>query len=208
MKFYLSSFRFGNEVETLKKMMPKNNKIGHINNARDFVGRNDAIAKERQDEEIEQLNSFGFKAEALDLKDYFGNSNALEKKLAELGGVWVSGGNTFVLKQAMKLSGFDKLFNNLMHRQDFLYGGYSAGICVLSSSLEPIKHVDDPNNFPYEEIKRVSFEGLGVFNYAFLPHYKSDHYESEAISKEVERCIENKWLFKALRDGEVVILND
>jgi len=33
----------------------------------------------------------------------------------------------------------------------------------------------------------------------------SDHPESEAIEKEVEYCIENKNLFMAHRDGEVII---
>lgn len=209
MKFYLSSYGFGDEVETLKNMMPKNKKIGHINNARDFVGRDAARAEERQSIEIEELNAMGFKAEALDLKDYFKDYDALEKKLTSLGGVWVSGGNTFVLHQAMKLSGFDRIMKKeLLYRKNFLYGGYSAGICVLSTSLQAIKNVDDPNNFPYEGITTTDYEGLGFLNYAILPHYDSDHYESEAISKEIQRCIDNKWVFKAIRDGEVLIFED
>ena len=39
-----------------------------------------------------------------------------------------------------------------------------------------------------------------------LPHYKSDHQESKDIDKEVECYIQNKILFKVLKDGEVIII--
>lgn len=207
MIFYLSSYKFGNKTEILKNMIPANKSIGHINNARDFVGTDPKRATKNQQEEISFLNQLGFQAEVLDLQEYFGNSDALKNKLNNLGGVWISGGNTFVLRQAMKLSGFDTIFQELTIKDDFLYGGYSAGICILSTSLKPIDQVDDAYNFPYEELKTTIWTGLGVFDYSFMPHFDSDHHESKLIDKEIERCIENKWLFKALRDGDVIIKN-
>ena len=208
MKFYLSSYKFGNEIEKLKTMLPTNSKIGHINNSRDWTGANPEIRIKQQLEEIEQLHQLNFIAEPLDLKEYFGRQDELKKKLSQLDGVWVSGGNTFVLRQAMMLSGFDKLFCELKLRKDFLYGGYSAGICILCDSLKYIQNVDNPNDFPYKESKEIIWEGLNIFNYGLLPHYDSDHFESEAISKEIQVCIDNKWLFKALRDGDVIIIED
>jgi len=205
MKYYLSSFRFGNKIEDLKRMKPANSKIAHINNARDMVGNDSARAAQTQKDEIEFLNNLGFVAEPLDLKLYFNKTAELKDKINTLGVLWVSGGKTFVLRMAMKLSGFDTIFETIKNKEDFLYGGYSAGICILSKSLKSIDQVDDPNNFPYQETSLPIYEGLGVFNYSFMPHYNSDHYESEAIAKEITRCINNKWLFKALRDGDVII---
>ncbi len=75
----------------------------------------------------------------------------------------MSGGNTFVLRQAMKLSGFDNIFAALKNRKGFLYGGYSAGFCILCNSLKYIKNVDNPNDFPYEEIKEAVWYGLNIF---------------------------------------------
>ncbi|WP_407405591.1 hypothetical protein [Chryseobacterium sp.] len=49
---------------------------------------------------------------------------------------------------------------------------------------------------------------MGVVQFAFLPHYQSDHEESELIDKEVERCMENNWKFKTLKDGEVLIFEN
>jgi dipeptidase E len=208
MKFYLSSYKFGNEVEKLKTMLPKSSKIGHINNSRDWTDANAELKAKHQREEIDQLIKLGFIAEPLDLKDYFGRHDELKTKLFQLNGLWISGGNTFVLRQAMKLSGFDKIFYELKFRKDFLYGGYSAGICVLCDSLKYIQNVDNPNDFPYKDSKEIIWEGLNVFRYGLLPHYNSDHFESEAIDKEIKNCINNKWLFKALSDGEVIIIKD
>jgi len=207
MKFYLSSYKFGTETDRRKNMLPIGSRIGHINNARDFTGADPVRKANHQNEELEMLNSLGFVAEPLDLKDYFGNAVALKQKLKNLSGVWVSGGNTFILRQAMQLSGFDILFDELKTEPNFFYGGYSAGICILCDSLKYIEYVDDPSDMPYNEVEQVIWEGLGVFNYGFLPHYDSDHFESEAMGKELQKCIDNKWLFKALRDGDVIIID-
>ncbi len=205
MKYYLSSYKFGSKFEELKRLRPENIRIGHINNSRDWIGADPVRAANHQKEEIDFLNSLGFNAEPLDLKLYFDNKEALREKIYSLGALWVSGGNAFVLRMAMRLSGFDAIFDELRFKNEFLYGGYSAGICVLSNSLKAIAVVDDPANFPYKELKKPIYEGLGAFSYSFLPHYDSDHFESEAIGEEIQRCIENKWLFKALRDGDVII---
>ena len=192
----------------MKKILPNGSKIGHINNSRDFTNADPEIRANHQNKEIAQLNDFGFAAEPLDLQQYFGKEDQLRIKIAELNGLWVSGGNTFVLRQAMKLSGFDNIFEELRNRRHFLYAAYSAGVCVLCDSLKYIQNVDDPDDFPYEATRETTWNGLGVFNYGILPHYDSDHFESEAIGKELQLCIDNKWLFKALRDGEVIIIDE
>ena len=191
----------------MKAMLPAGSKIGHINNSRDFTDANPGIKAEQERREIAQLNDLGFETEPLDLQQYFGKEDMLKTKLSELNGLWVSGGNTFVLRQAMRLSGFDHIFEGLRNRKGFLYAGYSAGVCVLCDSLKYIQNVDDPNDFPYEANRETIWTGLGVFNYGILPHYDSGHFESEAMEKELQRCIDNKWLFKALRDGDVIIID-
>ncbi|MEZ0005852.1 dipeptidase E [Flavobacterium sp. 28YEA47A] len=208
MNLYLSSFQFGNESDQLSELLPHGAKIGHITNATDWQGADEVRRKVDLERDMAFLQGLGFKNEHLDLKDYFNREEALDKKIAELDGIWVSGGNTFILRQAMRLSGFDAIFEKLRQRNDFLYGGYSAGICVLCDSLKYIEKVDDPTQFPYERIKDPIYEGLGYFNHGILPHYKSDHFESAAMSEEVQRCIDNKWLFKTLRDGEVIIIKE
>lgn len=208
MKLYLSSFGLGNEIDRLKSMLAPGSKIGYINNARDWVGADAAIKADHQQSEIHELLGLGFAVETLDLQEYFDKEPELRQKLIQLDGLWVSGGNTFVLRQAMRLSGFDRIFKDLQLRDGFLYGGYSAGVCVLCDSLRYIKNVDDPDNFPYAENTETIWEGLGYFNYGIIPHYRSDHPESAMMEKEVENCLNQKWLFKVLRDGEVIIIEN
>lgn len=207
MKFYLSSYKIGNEVEKLKSLIPDNKKTAFISNALDYS--NDiARRKEGEKSDIDQLREVGLDVELLDLRDYFGKKEDLEKKISEFGVIWVKGGNVFVLRQAMKLSGFDVILKGLISKKNILYGGYSAGICVLSPTLRGMDLVDNPNENPYKELKETIWDGLNIVDYSISVHYKSDHSESESANKEVEYYIDNKILFKALRDGEVIIINE
>jgi dipeptidase E len=206
-RYYLSSYKFGDCLDQLTSLLPTGARIGHIHNARDFTTADAAKRFRSQEEELTQLQQLGFAAEVLDLKTYFHQEAALRTKLQGLQGVWVSGGNTFVLRQAIHLSGFDRLVHELAQRTDFLYAGYSAGICVLSTSLYYLHLVDAAYDFPYADCQQMLWDGLGLLDYALLPHYDSDHPESAAIGKTVAYCIEQKILFKALRDGEVLLLN-
>ena len=202
MKFYLSSYKIGKKTEKLKELIG-GKKIGFIPNALDHV--EPKARKESNEKNMKALSDLDIDVEMLDLKDYFGKKAKLKKKIDSLGGVWVRGGNTFVLRQAMKLSGFDDLIKNL-DRDNFLYSGYSAGICILAPSLKALQQVDDPTIMPYKEHKEVIWDGLGILDYIILPHYKSDHPESADIDKEVEFCKKNNIPFRTLQDGEVIII--
>jgi len=205
MKFYLSSYKFGNEIEKLKKLIPKNKKTAYISNALDF---SDDLERRRKGEEsaIEQFKNLNLDVEIIDLREYFNQKDKLEKKLNAFGIIWVRGGNCFVLRQAMKLSGFDNILKNLAEKNvDILYGGDSAGICVLAPTLKGIDLIDDLTQRPYGKQIGTIWEGLGILNYSIIPHYNSDHPESKDTDKTVRYMIKNKILFKVLEDGEVII---
>lgn len=206
MKFYLSSYGIGNEVKKLKKMIPKGNKkTAYISNALDY-SKDLERRKKHEKRNIKQLIKVGLDVDILDLRNYFNKSYRLKEKLKEFGVIWVSGGNTFVLRQAMKLSGFDVILKSLLKKDNILYGGYSAGICVLTPTLRGLELVDDPSAKPYGRKSKVIWDGLGILSYSIAPHYKSDHPESKRMNKVVEYMIDNKMLFKTLRDGEVIII--
>ena len=202
MKYYLSSYKIGNKANKLRKMIQASKSIGYVPNAIDYAGLK--IKREKNKTGMKELADIGISVELLDLKKYFGKEKELKKKIDELGGIWVRGGNTFVLRQAMRLSGLDKILKK-MHRKDFVYGDYSAGGCVLSKNLKFLQIVDDPKIMPYKT-KEVIWKGLGLISFAFLPHYKSDHPESKDIDKEVEYCKKNKVPYRTLKDGEVIII--
>lgn len=206
MKFYLSSYKIGNEADKLKILASGNNKTAYISNALDFSSDMDR-RKQSEGSDIEQLKQAGLDPELLDLRDYFGKKNELKNKLFEFGVIWVRGGNCFVLRRAMKLSEFDTILKDMIDEKvDILYGGYSAGICILGPTLKGLDLVDDSNINPYNSPKDVIWDGLDILDYTIVPHYKSDHPESEKMNEVVKYMTKNKIPSKTLRDGEVIII--
>jgi dipeptidase E len=202
---YLSSFRLGNETQKLVEMVGNNKRTAVISNALDF---SDDIERKNAgtQREIDDLNNLGFQAEELDLRKFFGKEEKLINELEKFGLIWVRGGNTFILRRAFKESCFDKWLIKNKENPNFVYAGYSAGVCILAPTLKGLETVDDPYTVTGEYKKEIIWEGLGLINYCVAPHYHSDHPESEAVNKTVEYYIENKMLFVALHDGEVIVL--
>lgn len=204
MKLYLSSYKIGNQKEELEKWIIENdNKICLIPNARDIYPESERkqLGIEKDAKELEEI---GFKVTVISLKEYFKNPKQLKKDLQNFHAFYVIGGNTFTLRQAMYLSGFDEYLRELANESNYLYAGYSAGICVLAKELQGLEIVDSPNENPYN-YDNVIWEGLGLIDYLPLPHYQSDHPESKMIDKEVEYCKANDIVYKTLKDGEVIV---
>lgn len=203
MKLYLSSFRLGDNPQRLSQLFSHNKTIAVISNAKDAFEKE--VLQQRTAQEIHDVTSLGLFPEVLDLKEYFGKKEELIQKLNTFDGVWVVGGNTFTLRVAMAESGFDKWVLSKTTDRDFVYAGYSAGICVLSPTLKGLDIVDNPNEPQKLYGKETMWEGLWIVDYSFAPHYRSDHPESSLVEKEVEYMIQQKMPYKTLHDGEVLI---
>lgn len=204
MKFYLSSFKFGNKKDQLKELAP-NAKIAIIPNALDFRDANNEQTAQSLENKVMRLKELGLEPTVIDLKDYFGKPAELRTIIEDIGAVFVLGGNVFVLRQAMKLSGLDAIIMSLNANPDFLYAGYSAAGCVLAASLKPYEVVGDATVTPYPQQREVIWEGLGLVDFTFMPHYDSDHPESDAIDRGIAYCEEHGIKYKAVRDGEVLV---
>jgi dipeptidase E len=208
MRLYLSSFRLGNQPRRLVDLVKDNKRTAVIVNASDLSSEEERRTNLQQ--EIVALRSLGFSVTELDLRQYFvnrQNQHELADLLPTYGLVWVRGGNSFVLRRAMKASGFDQIIRNLLKRDAIVYGGYSAGIDMLTPSLRGVELVDDPHAVPAGYDPSIVWECLGLLPYAIAPHYKSDHPESADIDKSVQYYIDNHVLFRALRDGEAIVIN-
>lgn len=203
MKLYLSSYKVGDRVDELKKWIKEHgNKICLIPNSRDVYPESERKTNGIQ-ADVEELTNLGFDVTVISLKDYFSNKEELIERLKEFKAFYVIGGNTFALRQAMYLSGFDEYLKRIENNPDYLYAGYSAGICVLAKDFHGLDVCDDPSINPYGI--DTMWDGLGYFDYIFLPHYKSNHKETELIDLSVEYCDKHNIKYKTLRDGEVII---
>jgi dipeptidase E len=209
MQLYLSSYKLGSEPQKLKELVDVTRKVAVISSALDFSDEFERKQNSIQ-REIDDFLALGLQAEELDLRDYFERRDELEKKMGEYGLIWAIGGNSFILRRAMRQSGLDELMKQYQSedRQGFVYAGYSAGAVVAAPTLRGIELVDDPNVVPATYEPEVIWEGLGLVNYSIAPHYRSDHPESEAIEHVVKYFEENNMHFRALSDGEVIIVRD
>lgn len=81
--------------------------------------------------------------------------------------VFITGdaGNVFLLRQAMKYSGFNQFLKGVSS-SDYLYIGYSAGSVILSKDLKGFRGIDD--EVFYRSKADLLYEGLSLIDYLFL----------------------------------------
>ena len=202
MELYLSSYRLGNNTDKLIEWKNKNgNKIIVIPNAGD-VYPDSEIKTQKVLDKCKDLEEIGFETQIIDLRDYFNNQ---EKMIADIGDIiafYVIGGNVFCLRRAMKLSGFDEYLRNIANLSDYLYSGFSAGICVLAKDLHGIDLVDNPEKDPYN-YGSIIWEGVGIIDFMPIPHYDTpNHGESHLMYDVVKYMEENGLPYVTLKDGE------
>ena len=105
----------------------------------------------------------------------------------------------------MYLSGFDEYLKEISTNPDYLYSGFSAGICVLANDLHGIHLVDDCNANPYG-YDEIIWDGVGLIDFLPVPHYDTpSHPESSLMYDVVKYLQENNLSYKTLKDGEVII---
>jgi len=202
MILYLSSQKFGDNCNFLKEWIKEhNNKVLLIFNALDTKGKDKTI--KIVEEDIILLEQIGFKVETVDLKEYFGRYEELKQKCKEFNAFCVIGGNMFVLRQAMRYSGFDEFLKEISGDDNYLYIGYSAGGCVLTKNMRIFEIVDEPINF-YNK-GEIIYDGIGLIKYTFIPHYKSGYHKAYLIDEVVNTCQKENIEYKALNDGEIII---
>jgi dipeptidase E len=205
MRLFLSSQDFGNHSEALIELVGDNTKAAFINNAKDDWNIEDR--SEKTEEKKHAFHQLGFEIHELDLRSYFKKKDQLEKELKDYGLVWAAGGNTFILRRAMKASGLDEILKSRLADDTLAYGGSSAGSIVATPSLHGTELGDDPSVIPEHYEKEIIWEGLGLVPFHIVPHYKSDWFGKE--SEQMVRYLEaNNHKFKTLEDGQVIVVEN
>ena len=207
MKLYLSSYKLGDDIDGLKSLVGvPNASVAVISNARDSSKDEQRKAKSLEFD-MSQMNSLGYSAEHIDLREYFAKPDQLVIDLAKFDMLWVTGGNAFILLKAMKQSGFDKVVEKLIMTNKIVYAGFSAALCVIGEDLDGTELVDDVNAIADGYNNETIWEGYGLIDFYPIVHYKSDHPESHLMDKELEYIISKGRKYKTLRDGETIIID-
>lgn len=200
---YLSSFDIGNQPSELVALAPKG-RVAIIMNALDD---HPAEREKWRAAQSNKLAALGFSVTEVDLRKFFDASAHLRDVLEDIDLVWINGGNAFILRRAMKMSGFDILIKKALAKDQIAYAGFSAAAVIVSDSLRGLEAVDDPTDVPSGYPSEIVWEGLGLLPFALVVHFKSAHSESALVEREVEFYEREGIPYRTLRDGEALIIN-
>jgi dipeptidase E len=201
---YLSSYGFGRAPDALAALVGSGSRAALVMNALDVYGPR---LPAQVAANVSGLSQLGIEATEVDLRTFFGDEHRLRQSLSAYQLIWAVGGNSFVLRRALRASGLDRIASERVEEGSLVWSGFSAGSVVATPTLAGIELVDDPNVVPdgYEGVDLV-WEGLGFVNYSIAPHYRSDHPESGLIEDVVARFERDGVPYRALRDGEAIVI--
>jgi dipeptidase E len=206
MRLYLSSDRFGDHIERLLELAGQGARVGVIANAADLLpdAARENYARNVHDP-IAELREHGLDAADLDLRQYFAAPDRLAQTLAALDMVWVTGGNAFLLRRALRQSGFDRIAPDLIRADKLIYGGWSAGAVVAGPNLKGLDLMDAPDQIAEGYDREIVWDGLGLIAFHLIPHYESGHAESPAAGKVAMYLLDEARPYRTMRDGDVLI---
>ncbi|MFD1811837.1 Type 1 glutamine amidotransferase-like domain-containing protein [Rhodococcus gannanensis] len=208
MRLFLASYRFGAHRDRFVRLVGDAARIAVIANAADAWGtaRDSAVVSD-----LVPLRRLGFDASEVDLREYAGAPDRLRERLSEFGAVWVRGGNTFVLRAQLAACGGDAVLTELLRTDALVYAGYSAGACVLSPSLRGLELADDPAEVRTVCGREAIWDGLGLIDFAIVPHHRSPGYppeEVELIDRIAEGYRRAGTPHRTLADDQVVVIDE
>jgi dipeptidase E len=206
MRLYLSSDDLGNKPQRFAELLRGKKRVAIITNAGDY--RSEEFRKERFEVRKSQLAAIGLEGFLLDLKKFFGKKDELALELKNYDAVLVTGGNTFLIRRAMHDSGFDEIIVPLLKEDKIVYGGWSAGVSMVTPDIHGIELMDQPEAVQEVYGKDLIWEAFNLVPYSMVCHYQSpDNNESPAAEKVVEYFKKENLNFKALSDGQVLIID-
>jgi dipeptidase E len=200
MKLYLSSIGIPTP-DDLSQLLGKplaGTKVAFIPNANDYYSERarSAVTSQR----VAPFGSLGMDVTLVDLRDYR-DSVTLEKSLQPYELIWVTGGNTFILRDEIRKSGFEQIIKDLLNNGK-IYGGNSAGALVAGTSIGGINlESADPPEFAEEVIE----EGLHLVPYIVVPHV--DNPEFAEVMETIRQRPDRAEKFIELKDSQAVVFD-
>jgi dipeptidase E len=204
MRLFLSSENLGRYPQEFLNLLGPNKTLVIVHNAIDDWSPEDR--KTKVDNHLEQLKSQGFKAFDFDLRDYFGKHQDVEKQLSKCGGIFIFGGNTFILNRALKYSGAGRALYDMVRKNEIAFGGSSAGSIIATPSLHGSELGDHPEVTPEGYKDEIIWEGLDFVNFYIVPHYKSNWFGIEAEAM-LDYFKQHLLPYRALQDGQAILIN-
>jgi dipeptidase E len=203
MQLFLSSYRFGNFESGLLEIVGENAHVGVVTNAKDYKSESERMTSVK--DLFQSFSEIGITPHEIDLRRYFGNTEDMTLELEKYDFVWLAGGNTFVLRKALKYSGADTHIAERVRNNTLLYGGESAGAIMATPTLKGVEFGDDPYSIPAGYKDEEIWDGLGLVPFCIVPHYESGWEGDERMIDTLEA---ERLPYKTLTDSQVLIISD
>ncbi|HSX33097.1 MAG TPA: Type 1 glutamine amidotransferase-like domain-containing protein [Candidatus Saccharimonadales bacterium] len=191
MKLYLTSYRIP-DLQVLSDLVGKpagKMRVALIPNAKDYYAYRARRVKIRL--VADYLRSQGFKVSVVDLLERRSIPD-LRATLEKYDLLWVMGGNTFCLREAMRKSGFDRIIHDVVEA-GVVFAGESAGACIAGTDLHGVEFGDDP-----EFAEKVIWPALNLSPHVFVPHM-----DNPDFGRFSQQMVESR-----RDDPSLVLLND
>lgn len=121
------------------------------------------------DTEIRQLEQAGFDMVMIDIENR--KESELRKLFKDIDAIFVTGGNTYFLLHNTRASGFDRIAKEMV-QNGTPYIGSSAGALLAGKNIDIARKLDEP-----ELVQMSDFTGLGLVDYAPLPHVGNTQFQ-------------------------------
>ncbi|HJU36286.1 MAG TPA: Type 1 glutamine amidotransferase-like domain-containing protein [Gaiellaceae bacterium] len=159
----------------------------------------DAETKEWVQSDRRQLEVLGCEVSTLDLARVA--VNEVKEALRGVDGVFLAGGNSYLLLWHARRSGFAGVVSPLVESGELLYVGTSAGAMVAGPDLAPAANLDNRREVPELE----SSVALGFVPFTVLPHDNDP--EAQALHDDIVAA-HPSIPFVRLKDGAAVLVRD
>lgn len=207
MRLFLSSYRAGNYNDKLIELYGKSSDVAVISNAKDY--KTTSERKIKMKEVLDFFSELGFKPKEIDLRIYFDKPEKLEKIIGGYKNFWLAGGNTFILRRALRQSGLELLLGDWVRQNKVVLGGESAGALIVGPTLDGSQMEDtsdSPDFVPKGYNKKIIWEGLDYINYVPVPHYKDEDY-GPAIDRYLEYLNSRLIPYKVMTNDQVIVVD-
>lgn len=128
--------------------------------------------------------------------------------LKDLSGIYIEGGNTFLLLYFLKSCGAFSVIKNAIKRDIVIMGG-SAGATIFGKSIEPAL-TDDLNIIASDEniVGIKDFSGFDFLNgYSLFVHYRVKERQYEATEERVQRLLKSNLKLICLPEEDSIIVD-
>ena len=207
MRLFLVSSKLSDSPEKLLELMGTGRNVLYILNADDRKTSFKRLLKKIRT--AFKFLKLGARSKELDLRKFFGKSKLLEEFIKNYAPdlIFAQGGNTFTLRKAYRLSGFDEILKRDLLRDKYVYGGGSAGAIITCPDL---KLYENPDDIPTEPTKgypkKPIFEGLNLISEYLVPHADADWFIEDAkqIAQKLKKAGKK---VRMLKDNDYYIVN-